>query len=352
MSGEISGGSAPAGESTGSSEGTSSEADSSPAETNVTQGDSGASDDEPGENESLDEFVERLAKKNKKPKREKEEKADSDEDEAESETDQEPDKPAKAEKRILKLKVDGEEIDFDISNEADLTARLQKSFTADRRLEKAGRIQKQSEAFVNALKANPFQVLSHPSLGLENLQDAAEQFVWNKIQREKMTPEERQAEENTSELERYRQADAQRAEAQRNQQIEQKRAMLREQMQAELIDALDKSGVPKNDWSVRRMANLMRSAMANGIEVTALDVANRVKAEYVENHRAMISQMTPEQIVDTFGKDAARKILDHEINKVESSSPYLKQQRSTQTKESSSSQPRRRFSSPYDLIGR
>ncbi len=351
-------GAAPAGDS-GSSDtsvgdaGESSGAESSEAEPNEADETSSKSmpedSDDPRDGESLDEFIDRISKKGKKakkPKDEPEEKAESPEPEADK---KEAKKPGK---RIVKLKVDGEEIDYDVSNEADLVQRLQKSYTADQRLEKAAKIQKQSESFIKALKNNPFQILSHPSLGIENLQEVAENFVWGNIQRDKMTPEERQAKDDQTELETRRAADAKRAEAEKAHRDEQRKAAVREKMQTDLISALDQSGVPRNDWSVRRMASLMKAALANRIDVSAIEVAQKVKSEYIENYRNMIKSMTPDQIIETFGEEAARKIMDHQIKKVESNSPYGMQQKPTGSNSQTSTSNARRFTSPYDLLHR
>lgn len=309
------------------------------------------SDDEPREGESLDEFIDRISKKGKKAKKVKDEPETKDDDET-SEPKTEKKEQEKPEKRVLKLKVDGEEIDYDVSNESDLVQRLQKSFTADQRLEKAAKLHKQSEAFVKALKNNPFQVLSHPSLGIENLHEAAEKFLWGKIQREKMTPEERQIQDDQAELERLRTIEAKRVEAEKSQREEAQKAAIREKMQSDIISALDQSGIPRSDWSVRRMASLMKAALANRIDVTPMEVAQKVKGEYIENYRHMIQGMTPDQIIETFGEDAAKKILDHQIKKVETNSPFPPQPKPTATSSQSSSVPKRRYSSPYDLLQR
>lgn len=307
--------------------------------------------DEPRDGESLEEYIDRISKKGKKAKKAKDEPEAKDDDEA-SEPETEKKEPPKPEKKVLKLKVDGEEIDYDVSNEADLVQRLQKSFTADQRLEKAAKLHKQSEAFVKALKNNPFQVLSHPSLGIENLHEAAEKFLWGKIQREKMTPEERQLQDDQAELERLRTIEAKRAEAEKSQREEAQKAAIREKMQTDIIAALDQSGIPRSDWSVRRMASLMKAALANRIDVTPMEVAQKVKGEYIENYRHMIQGMTPDQIIETFGEDAAKKILDHQIKKVETNSPFPPQPKPTATNYQSSSAPKRRYSSPYDLLQR
>lgn len=307
--------------------------------------------DEPREGESLDDFIDRISKKGKKAKKVKDE-PEAKEGDADPEPETEKKEPPKPEKKVLKLKVDGEEIDYDVSNESDLVQRLQKSFTADQRLEKAAKLHKQSEAFVKALKNNPFQVLSHPSLGIENLHEAAEKFLWGKIQREKMTPEERQLQDDQAELERLRTIEAKRVEAEKSQREEAQKAAIREKMQADLIAALDQSGVPRNDWSVRRMASLMKAALANGVDVSAAEVAQRVKAEYIENYRNMIQGMTPDQIIETFGEDAAKKILDHQIKKVETNTPFPTQSKPTQSNTQSSATQRRRLTSPYDLLHR
>jgi hypothetical protein len=236
---------------------------------------------------------------------------DEEESEEESE-DEESEEEVKEEKqpesKIWKLKVNGEEIDFDASNEARVKQEVQKGLGADAKFQEASQMRRQAESFMNALKNNPESVLTHPSLGI-NFRELAENFLYKQIQQEQMTPEERERATERSELERFR-----KEEAERKQQVEeQEKAQMRQRYQEEWTnkfqDALATGGVPKTDWTISRMAQYMKQAITKGHQhVQPQDVVEYVKQDWINAQREMFSSLEGDKLMEIVGKETADKI--------------------------------------------
>ncbi len=121
-------------------------------------------------------------------------------EEAETETEQE---------KSWTLKADGKE--KVVKSEKDLVALAQKGLAADQRMEKASRIQKGAMQFVEGLRDNPFAVLTNPKLGIDEqaLRQAAEKWLYGKVEYESLPQEERDRRTEKAELEKFRERELQ-----------------------------------------------------------------------------------------------------------------------------------------------
>jgi hypothetical protein len=223
-------------------------------------------------------------------------------------------KETKPEPKVWKLKVDGQEIEFDASDEASVQRVVQKGLASDRKFQEAAKIRSQAENFVKMLKENPLEVLKHPSLGL-NFRELAENFLYEQLQAESISPEEKQATSEREELERYRRQEQETKQQQQTKQQEELKEQYRQDYQAKFIEALDTAGLPKSDWSVTRMATLMREAISRGLtNITPKDVAHIVKQDWISAQQEMYGSLDGAKLVEMLGKDVAEKIRLHDVS--------------------------------------
>ena len=74
---------------------------------------------------------------------------------------------------------------------------------SDEKFRKSSMIEKQAEALLDRLKTDPVSILENPELGI-NFRELAEDYLYNKIQYEQMSDEERGHHDTREELEKLR----------------------------------------------------------------------------------------------------------------------------------------------------
>jgi len=211
-----------------------------------------------------------------------------------------------------KVKVDGEEIEVD---EDEVLKNYQLKKASDKRFQEGMQARKQAEEFIRLLKTDPLKVLSHPSIGVD-VKKWAEDFLVKEMQKEMMTPEQKQMEEYKSKLAKYQELEE---EAKRKSEDEKKEAVrneLREGYHKQIIGALETSGLPKTEYTVGRMIHYMAKGLQGRYELDASDVVDLVRRDYINDTKALYSNLDADALVQLLGDDVAKKIRKYDLNKV------------------------------------
>lgn len=137
--------------------------------------------------------------------------------------------------RKVKVKIDGVESDVTL---AELTRSYQKSALVDRRLSEATSLRDNARTIIEAAKSDPMGLIREV-IGEERLLEAAVSMLEQRQRRAKMTPEERQREQDAS---RAHQLERELAE-ERAQSAERETQMLQSQYQRAFEAALSQAGV-------------------------------------------------------------------------------------------------------------
>lgn len=310
-------------------------------------------DSEPGDNESFEDFKARTegkkAKSKKTPKIEA--KADTTEAQdteanAEDVTDAEGEsEQSQAEFKPVKLKYGDEEIE--VGSLDQLTKIAQKGLGAERKFQEAASIRKQAEKLVATLKDNPIEILRHPALR-DKMIEAAQDLLFEHIQHEQMSAEERARLQEREELERYRRSEQERKAQEETRQREELKDKYRQDYERQFIEALNEGGIPKSDWAVTRMAQYMRQAIKGGMSnITPQDVVHLVKRDWQQAQADLYGQMDGDKLIQMLGPDIAEKIRKADVAKLTSKRPQAK---TVAAAEPSEPRQRRRFSSPDQML--
>lgn len=211
-----------------------------------------------------------------------------------------------------KVKVDGEEFEVD---DDELVSNYQLKKASDKRFSEGMQARKQAEEFIRLLKTDPSKVFSHPSIGVD-AKKWAEEYLIGEMQREMMSPEERQMEEYRAKLAKYEEQEQmtkkEQEEAQRNA-VKQK---YQEHYNKEIIGALDSSGLPKTEFTVQRMIHYMSKALEHNYEVSAKDVTELVRRDYIQDTKSLYSGLDAEALIKILGDDVASKIRKADLAKI------------------------------------
>lgn len=229
----------------------------------------------------------------------------------------------------LKLKVDGNEVDEELPFEIDennkqqvefLKRHLQMSKAASKRMQEASLSKKQAEHFIEMLQNDPLKILNNDKImGQKKFREIAEQFLTNEIQKEMMSPEEIKRLEMEDKLRKYEEQEKKIKEQEENERIQKLQDQYAQHYQKVIIDALNSSSLPKNPFTVKRMAQLMEKNLQHGLELEPQHLAQLVREDYQKELVSLVGASNPEQILALFGEDLTNKIRKHDLEKLKGS---------------------------------
>lgn len=227
-------------------------------------------------------------------------------------------------KKKFKYKADGAEIEEELDDN-EIASRLSLAKAANKRMQEAANVSKQVEQFIKQLKEDPIKVLSNENLmGSKKFREIAENFLIQQLEEESMTPEQKSMKERDAKLAQY-----ERQEKERQQAIEQEKQSKLEQHWAQeyektIMTALQTSSLPKNEFTVRRMAELMQKNLDMGLDLDATMLAQLVKEDYMNEQKALIGNASAEQLIAMFGNEVANKIRKYDLGRIQQKNPIPK----------------------------
>lgn len=231
--------------------------------------------------------------------------------------------------KSLKIKVDNQEYDEALPFEIDesnkeqveyMKRHLQMSKAASKRMQEASLTKKQAQDFVQMLQEDPMRVFSDPRImGEEKFRALAEKYLTKKIQEQSLTPEQRKRIEMEEKLRGYEEGEKnQKAEAEQKQ-IQQLEQHYAQEYQKTIVTALQSSNLPKNPFTVKRMAELMSKNIKHGLELEPNQLAQLVKEDYQKELVSLIGGSDPDQIISMFGEEMTNKIRKADLAKLKAS---------------------------------
>ena len=217
--------------------------------------------------------------------------------------------PTPAERRKYALKVDGQEIEEELSDD-EIRVRLQKAHAVDKRFAEVANQRKQIEAALNQLKTDPAKALKEIA-GLD-LDEWAEKRILERYQ-EAMLPEaEREKAEMQRKLADYeRQFEEQKTTAER-QKAEAYEQQVFEQTEKEFISAVEQLGYDKGfsrTVLVPMMAEIAEAALDYGVELTPSQMAGEANKRLETIHRRQVQGLRGEALLRYLGDDVVTEAI-------------------------------------------
>ncbi len=219
-------------------------------------------------------------------------------------------------RKKFKLKVDGQEFEeeIDLSNDEELTKRLQLAKVAQKRMQESAQYKKAIQDFYDMLQQNPDEALAQ--LGFDPLQ-YSEARIKREIEERKKSPEQKEFERQQQELEKYKK----KLDAIQKEKEEAELASLEEryhrQIEDEIVSAIDKvSDVPKSAYFIKRVSDMMRSFILNGkTDVTANEVVPLVRKQIKAELKQMYDTASEDILEDIWGKSNLERLRKKRIAK-------------------------------------
>lgn len=229
--------------------------------------------------------------------------------------------PTQAEVKAMKEKftytIDGENVEeeFDLSNKEELRKRLQLGHAAKKRMAEASAEKRKAIEIVKAFENDDSfadLINKHPK-GRE----IAEKILLAKIQDEMLSPEEKKMREYESKLKKYEAEEKSRKDQEQQTAAQKIEAKYAESYQKTIIEALDKTSLPKTAETIKRMASIMKKNLDMGLELTAEDLAGEVKAELNQIIKSIVGDADGDHLINLFGEDVAKKIRMSDLKKLQ-----------------------------------
>jgi hypothetical protein len=218
--------------------------------------------------------------------------------------------------KVLKLKVDGQEIEqmVDLNDEEGLKKLFQKGLAAEKRMHEAARQRKENEDLINFLQSNPEEALRRLGKDPELF---AEEIITRKIKEMEMSPEEKAKLEMEKRLQEYEEK-LQRIEQEK--QETEKRA-LEERYATDLDQQITKAlsdnpELPKSEYTVKRIANELYKYTQAGYDVTVSDVIPIIKKKMTSEIQQMFKLMPDESFEAWIGAENAKRLKEIRKKKV------------------------------------
>ncbi len=220
--------------------------------------------------------------------------------------------------KTWKQKINGKERVF---TEQELLDRASQAEAAQQRFEEAAKMRKQAESVIGRLR-DPDQVIEallDPALGLSKDQIRAKFEDWYSkefIEPEQLTPEQKKLREAEAKLQKYAQEEKDReAQKQRDQQ-EAMTAKARGEIQAQIIEALQTGGLPKTNFTLRRLAYWMQRNHANGFDAPTSVLVSQVRNEFNTSLRDMVEASDGEALIKLLGDGLVQKIRKYDLDQL------------------------------------
>jgi hypothetical protein len=222
-----------------------------------------------------------------------------------------------AERRRYKLKVDGAELEEELTDD-EVTVRLQKARAAEKRMQEAAAQRKQLQEAVEYLKKDPFAAFKE-SFGVD-LDELAERRLAERYREQLMTPEEQERLRLQRENESYKAREAE-AQRQREEQARQAyEAKVAEEMERDFMSALEASDLPKTKETLRLMAEVAQLNLDHGIELTPAQMAAEVRERISGIHQHVTRSLKGESLLKYLGDDVVKEVLRQSVARVKGTS--------------------------------
>jgi predicted RNase H-related nuclease YkuK (DUF458 family) len=205
-------------------------------------------------------------------------------------------------KKLYKLLVDGEELEVD---EEELKRGYGHTKAAQKRMQEAAQTRKEAETVLRLLNENPREVFK--LLGMD-YNKFAEDIINENLQESLLTEQERELRDYKRKVEQY-EVEKQRLEREYREQVQQQEiAKYQEQIQNEIIEVLEETGLPKTDRTIGRIVYYLQLAAQNGYDLSPKDVISHVKNDYAQDFREMLGNLPEAQIQALLGQDIASRV--------------------------------------------
>jgi hypothetical protein len=144
----------------------------------------------------------------------------------------------------------------------------------------------------------------------------AEEYLYEQLQRESMTPEEIEHEKKMKRLQELEDQEKSRTEEEEQKRIKVVQEQYAKKFDQTITEALKQSGLPKTPSSVKRMAQMLSKNIELGLELDPEDLVEEVRGSYFKEFKEIFESADVDFILSILGDDISNKIRKRDIEKL------------------------------------
>lgn len=241
--------------------------------------------------------------------------------------------------RKFKVKIDGQELEVD---EDELLRGYQTTKSAQQKFNEASLLRKQSEEFIRLAKSDPRKLLTHPGIGID-LQEFANSILAEQYEEQLLSPEEKEMRALRNQLAEFERQKKEVEERQQQEELDKYTQMYEQEYTEKIIGALETSGLPKTEYTVKKIAEKMLIAAERGLDVEPADVIQFVKADYMNDIKTLFGSANEDILMQLLGEDITKKVLKGSMKKIKSKAPVTSSRITEPTKPSNGKSAENKF---------
>lgn len=212
--------------------------------------------------------------------------------------------------RLLKIKVDGKEMELPESEVLELASRGKAS---NQRFQEAAKMKREADAILKHIDDNPAEAFTKRG---KDARKWAEEFLMNELKKEAESPEQKRARENEEKLRKYETTEKEQEQQRKDSEMRQAINEQRDKYDKLFTQALFESGLPRTPFTVKRMAELQKTNLKNKLDLSAPQLAKLVREDYVAEQKALLGSLDGDQLIEFLGPENAKKYSKAQISKL------------------------------------
>jgi len=229
-------------------------------------------------------------------------------------------------KKVLKLNVNGKEVEYDASDENKLRADLQKVFGIEEKARTTAQKVEMAEKLTTMLQSDPrgFEKQCKAN-GIDPVKLATD-ILYEQIRLNSLTPEQRELEEyKEKEKEATAEKERQAAEAKVAEQ-QRKTQEWAQKFEADCTKALAENKVPKTRLSLALIAQYVDAGLAEKKEYSVEQVLPYVARDLKEIHLSTMGKLEGDELLDYLGESLSNKVAKARVDRYKRTTASAAQQ--------------------------
>lgn len=218
-------------------------------------------------------------------------------------------------KKVLKLNVNGKEVEYDASDENKLKADLQKVFGIEDKARSTAQKVEMAEKLTTMLQTDPRGFEKQCKLNGIDPVKLATDILYEQIRLNSLTPEQRELEEY-KEKEKEAKAEKERQDAEAKVAEQQRKTQeWAQKFEADCTKALAENKVPKTRLSVALIAQYIDAGLAEKKEYTVEQVLPYVARDLKEIHLSTMGSLEGDALLDYLGETLSNKVAKARVDR-------------------------------------
>lgn len=214
--------------------------------------------------------------------------------------------------RKHKLKVAGQEIEVD---DDELKRGYSMSKAAQKELQDAVRMRKQSEQFITMMK-DPEKLMDALTKLGHDPRKLSETYLARILEEEVMDPKDRELKQLKSKLQEKETAEQKRQEEIKLKRDEIMTEKFKKEYEDQFVEALHNSKLPRTKETIGDMAKYVGRFAKIGVKITAQEAAKLVEQDLVNRNKSIYENADAETLVRMLGEDTVNKLRGWDTNRL------------------------------------